>query len=341
MSDNFTLKKVMAHPHVYVLSGSEKNGCDVLARQTFLKTLIEKILPDTTTRLMSLFEYDMKEKDVTIAMIMECTQEYSLFGPQNKVIIVQHADFLTASKSDEQMALIQAYALQPQAHTWLFFIINGTVDKRKKVNTTLTQLQHVIEFPEATATMVRQAIHQQLQKEKRLMDEAAIDYLLEVVNNKMAPALNELEKVICYANAAHMITLAHIQATLTYSTEHSIFEMCDALIAKNATLTLKTYAQLRQQKEEPLSILMLLARQLRIMLAVKQAVRDKIADSELAKQLNVPPFVLNKYRQQVREWSEKQLSDRLKRLIELDVDIKTGRTKADMGLELWMLRFIG
>jgi DNA polymerase-3 subunit delta len=85
-------------------------------------------------------------------------------------------------------------------------------------------------------------------------------------------------------------------------------------------------------------ILILIARHLRIMLQTQQLARLGLSPSQIASEIKLAPFIVNKYMQQAKLWKSSQLMHMLDELAELDYAIKTSKVPDVKGLELFLLR---
>src|SRR6266536_6346395 len=81
-------------------------------------------------------------------------------------------------------------------------------------------------------------------------------------------------------------------------------------------------------------ILFMVARQVRILLGVKKLTAQRLRPDDIAAQLGQRPFVIRKALDQVRGFSDAELTQLHDRMLELDHASKTGRVEAQAGLEL-------
>ena len=81
-------------------------------------------------------------------------------------------------------------------------------------------------------------------------------------------------------------------------------------------------------------ILFMVARQLRILLGVKELAAQRLRPDDIAAQLGQRPFVVRKALEQVRGFSDAELAQLHDQVLALDHASKTGRVEAATGLEL-------
>ena len=120
-----------------------------------------------------------------------------------------------------------------------------------------------------------------------------------------------------------------------YAAEASIFDLVDALGSRQAA----TAATLLQKKlaegAEPFYLFSMFVRQFRLLIQVKEMAEAGERPAGMAAQLRMPPFVVDKLAQQAQGFTLPQLEQIYGRLLEIDVQTKTGQ--ADMLTSLHLL----
>jgi len=76
------------------------------------------------------------------------------------------------------------------------------------------------------------------------------------------------------------------------------------------------------------------ARQVRILLGVKELAAQRMRPDDIAARLGQKPFVVRKALDQARGFSDAELARLHDRVLELDHASKTGRMEAETGLEV-------
>jgi DNA polymerase-3 subunit delta len=153
-------------------------------------------------------------------------------------------------------------------------------------------------------------------------------------------AESELEKLLVYADD-RSVTEGDVRELVTSIGLESIFTLMDALADRNGRVATSLLAKFVDAGEPPLRILALVARQVRL-LAMTRFLTDRGASvSELNAALGVPPFVVQKLQRQARRFSTPLLVAALRRLAQIDADIKTGKAEATLALDLFVCELCG
>ncbi|MDP3043897.1 MAG: DNA polymerase III subunit delta, partial [Bacillota bacterium] len=104
-----------------------------------------------------------------------------------------------------------------------------------------------------------------------------------------------------------------------------IFQVVDAIGAKNGRAALEGICSLLAAKEAPLKILAMLSRQFRLTLCVQELVASGLREHEIASALQTKPFVIRRIQGQSGQFTRSQALHALEGCLEIDSDIKSGQ----------------
>lgn len=148
-----------------------------------------------------------------------------------------------------------------------------------------------------------------------------------------------LETLIAYKNA-EKITISDINLFIEEKVDDNIFNLVDAIIDKQSR---KVYSQIQEQYhqgKDALYILAMISRQIKILLQLRGEFEknDLIKSDELAKKLNLHPFVVKKSLPLVKRYTLDDLKQIYQQLLELDTKIKTGQGEPELLLDIFVAR---
>jgi DNA polymerase-3 subunit delta len=141
----------------------------------------------------------------------------------------------------------------------------------------------------------------------------------------------ELEKLALYAGEGGTITIAAVRELVPAADESRIFELVDAIGARNARGAVRAWRNLLRSGEDPHRMLAMVARQVRLLIQASELGRRP--PFQLAQTLGVPPRVAAGLAQQAQAWSPGALEGVLGRLVVLDRESKTGGPDVEPALE--------
>ncbi|MSP13341.1 MAG: DNA polymerase III subunit delta [Chloroflexi bacterium] len=162
----------------------------------------------------------------------------------------------------------------------------------------------------------------------------AAELLGAYIGNDLRLLDQELEKLLMHSYPDARITAAEVRLLVPYVRESNIFEMVDALCARNGHMATRLLHGLIEDGESPQYLLTMIARQFRILIQMKELSQQGLPAESIRSQLGLHPFVVEKGLAQTRQFTLDQLLQIHHRLLELDVSIKTGHTEAVLALDL-------
>jgi DNA polymerase-3 subunit delta len=103
---------------------------------------------------------------------------------------------------------------------------------------------------------------------------------------------------------------------------------------------LRLYRNMLQMKESPLMVLVMMARQFRMILQCKAAQAKKMPSAEIASVLAMRSFVVDECLRQGRSFTVKRLIQALRDCLDMDIRIKTGSMNAELGVEVLITKYV-
>jgi DNA polymerase-3 subunit delta len=165
------------------------------------------------------------------------------------------------------------------------------------------------------------------------IDRAAARAIASATQNDLRAASNELTKLIAYVAGTRPITEADVVLMTSYVSEASIFEMVDALGQGRSGPALRLMYRLLDQGHDFFSLFAMITRQFRLLLLVKEHFAAG-GGRDVSGALGINSFVAEKLATQSRGYTLDQLERIYRRLLDADVQIKTGRIDPNLALDL-------
>jgi DNA polymerase-3 subunit delta len=166
-----------------------------------------------------------------------------------------------------------------------------------------------------------------------ITDEAA-QLLAGFVGGDLRVLANEVHKLATYAGPGQAIDVADVEALVSQASEASIFACVDAVAQGDRRAALSSLATLLEGGEKPERVLALVARQVRLLLQARDLSLQGEDQEAIGRALGVPPYPLRKVLDQMRLFRVETLEGMLRRVLEADVQVKTGELESRLALEL-------
>jgi DNA polymerase III subunit delta len=164
--------------------------------------------------------------------------------------------------------------------------------------------------------------------------------LAERIGGDLVMADSELAKLATYA-AGRAISVEDVKTLTPASTEANVFQMVDALGQRRGQPALAALRALLDSGDEPLRIFGMIARQIRLLIQMREQLDAGASVNAAAQALNQRDFVAKKLAEQARQYKMETLERILSLLLEMDVDIKTGQIEGELALEELVVRLAG
>jgi DNA polymerase III subunit delta len=153
--------------------------------------------------------------------------------------------------------------------------------------------------------------------------------------------IRETEKLVLYVGEGRA-TREDVEALCPPDVQSNIFAFVDALAAGDRGKALKLLEDLIGTGEPPLRVTYMVRRQFRLLARARALFARGASQSEVAKELKVPPFVARKLEEQARGLGEEELEKALALILDLERGLKGGSDLSDeLQVELAVLKLSG
>jgi len=143
---------------------------------------------------------------------------------------------------------------------------------------------------------------------------------------------HEIMKLLTYVDFARAVDEADVQTLTPAGGEAKIFDLVDALGQRRGPAAMRELHKLLE-REEPLYLLSMVTRQFRLMLLAKELLEARRPENEIAQALGQKPYPTQKICAQARNYTLAGLEHIYRRLLDYDVDIKTGQVDSAAALD--------
>ncbi len=319
---------------VYVLYGKDR-----FRLQQFIDAAADKLFTKDE-RELGIVKFDTSET-VLDEIVLEA--ESLPFFVERKLIVVRDAVVFAAGgkeggKLDHHPEKLLRYIDNPLETSVIMVVVHAEkLDERRKLVKTLKERGSLVPFPELDSSQLKQWMLKRAAGQQRKMSEDAADLLLARVGHSMQQLSQEVDKLCLHVGEGGVID-SEQAALLTASTvEEDVFALVDAIAELRVDRALRLYRELLVRREEPIKIAALIARQLRIMLQIKELEQHHYSPQQMAGQLGLHPYAVKLAAEKSRKFNAARLGALLDSLADLDYRMKTGVIEKTLGLELYLL----
>ena len=307
---------------IYLLYGAE-----AYLRKQYRDRLKNAIIGDDN---MNYHYYE--GKDISIGEVIDQAETLPFFA-ERRLIILENSGFFKSG--GEQLA---EYLSAP-SDTTFFLFVETEVDKRSRLYKAVSSKGCAVEFAIQDENTLKKWILGMVKKENKRISESALNFLLEKTGTDMENIRKETEKLFCYCMDKEAITEADIEEICTKRIGNHIFDMVSAIADKKQKQALELYYELLAQKEPPMRILFLIARQFNLLLQVKELKGKGYQNKAIGEKVGLPGFIAGKYVVQASRFKTREIRDAVEACVAAEEAIKTGRLNDNMSVEMLIIQY--
>ncbi|NOU72410.1 DNA polymerase III subunit delta [Paenibacillus sp. LMG 31458] len=319
---------------VYLCYGPEK-----YKMREFIQVLTD-LLIEPEHKEFAVSKFDLSE--ISLSAVLEDAETLPFMVPK-KLVIAKNALFFTgakeSSKIEHHLDRLTDYLKSPAEHTVVVFTVDADkLDERKKIVKALKDLEAAVPFLSLSPEELQQWVAKQAQQLGFTFTGEAADQLILYTGGNLQSLSAEIEKISLYVGVGAEASVDVIDQLVARSTEQNVFILIEDIVNVRLERAFVILEELLKQREEPIKIAALIARQFRIMLQVKELSKQGYSQQQMASQIGLHPFAVKVAEGQARKYDIEKLSRIMSQLADLDFQMKTGKIDKVLGLELFLLR---
>lgn len=320
---------------LYLLYGTES----FLLNETYERII--RIVLSEEEREFNLSIYDCEETPVEAAI--EDAETLPFFG-EKRVVLIKNPYFLTAEKGKEKiehnLKKIEAYIASPSPFSVVIFAgLYEKLDERKKLTKLLLNNAEVFVASSLNENELREWMRERLQNHGVVMDEEAMETLLQLAGTNVMSLANELDKLALFVGQGGTVTKETVEILVSRTLEQNVFALVEKVIQRDMADALRVFYDLLELNEEPIKILALLASQFRLLYQVKDLAAKGYGQQHIASLLKVHPFRVKLAMSQASLFSEQELMRIIHDIAEADYQMKSGGMDKRLIIELLLIKW--
>ena len=253
-----------------------------------------------------------------------------------KLILVSDANIFATSKKDINTKPLEDYFDNYNSDTYMIFVCEQEkVDTRKKIYKKIKEYGEIIEITKTSKLDIKKFILNTLKQNEYTIEN--IDYLVDKIGTNIDNAENELNKLMIFKMDEKNISNKDIDKLIIPSLEDEIFALSDAVIKNETKRSLDLLEEFINKNYDEMQIIILLASSFRFMYQVKHLSNKNMSSDMIAKELSANPYRVKINLKNCYYYNEDDLLSYIKKLADLDKNIKLGLIDKNLGLQLFLM----
>ena len=310
---------------IYVIAGQESALVSSQC-QELLDSLLEP-----SQKTTGLFNADPASTTVTDILDELRTAP---FLTDKRVVVVKHADDFVS----QNRQWLEKYFDAPSPTGRLILTVKNW-DARTKLAKKLSKAGKLIsitqpkpwQLPEKLVKYANDAHGKKISRESD-------ELLVELTGDELGRLYSEIDKLALFVGKERLITQKHIESLIGHNRLFNAFSVINAVVANNAGIAVERLrGMFAEDKSSEYTVIGAFAYHFRRMFQAKIMLQKGLRNDEIIKKLQIWSNK-DKFFLQLKKISLKQIGRYLQQLAETDYAIKTGRTKAPVAMEQFVLR---
>lgn len=308
---------------VYFFSGEEE-----YLKEEAIREISDRVLD----KALNEFNYDLfYAKKLEADTVIDRLNTLPFNSPRRLVIIKD----IESMEKGEQKKLCE-YLQRPLKGCCLILVSPLRPDSRNILYNHVSKTGDAVIFYHQNPDQVSQWISKQIAKNNKRIGRQAAYYLQEITGSDLLSLNNEIEKLSLYADDREDISIEDIDL-LSGNRISDIFDLTRALGKNDSLNALKILDDMLKRKEEPTIIIGMLARRYRQFLQAYDLLRQKRTPDEIMNILKINKFYDKTFIIDARTFTYHELLQSFSYLHQADFEIKAGKKKQKLALQLLVL----
>lgn len=266
-------------------------------------------------------------KTATAARVLEAARTLPMLA-QRRFVLVRDIDLMAAAELERLCAYLDA-----ACDTACVVFTAEKLDGRSRFAKRAKERGYWADAAPLRAGDMRGFVASEAERRQLKLRPDALGALVDAIGNDLAGIDDALERLSLYVGKGEPITVDAVDACVSHVRVETIWALVDAVGARNRRAALEASGSLLADGEPPLRVLSMIARQLRILGRMREALHRGAPATEAAQRAGAPPFKARELADAARRFDDARLGRAFTLLAEVDLALKGSRRPPDTVLE--------
>jgi DNA polymerase-3 subunit delta len=249
-----------------------------------------------------------------------------------RLVLVRNLDAMAAA----ELEALGAYLQKPSPETFLV-LVGEKLDGRGKLAKIAREIGAWFEAEPPRQHEIAQIAEREARARGHRLSAQAAEALSDAIGPDLSALDDALERLSLFVGAGQAIELDHVDRCIAHARIESVWSLVDAVGNRDGKKALTAAASLLGDREPPLKILALVARQLRSVAKMRDALKSGLGPQEAAQKAGVPPFKARDMAQSAKRFDDQKLTRAFALVAEADLALKGSKVPGPRVLERTLL----
>jgi DNA polymerase-3 subunit delta len=249
-----------------------------------------------------------------------------------RLVLVRNLDAMPAA----ELEALAGYLQKPSPETTLV-MVGEKLDGRGKFAKLARDAGAWFEAEPPKQHEMAQIAEREARNRGHRINPDAADALADALGPDLAALDDALERLSLFVGEGRVIELDHVDRCVAHARTESVWSLVDAVSSRDEKRALSAAASLLGDREPPLKILALVARQLRSVARMRDALKTGLGPQEAAQKAGVPPFKARDMAASAKRFDDAKLIRAFALVAEADLALKGSKVPGPRVLERTLL----
>ncbi|UCH29278.1 MAG: DNA polymerase III subunit delta [Myxococcales bacterium] len=245
-----------------------------------------------------------------------------------RLVLIRRLDAMTPTEQNHL-----AEYLKDPSDTACMVMTADKLDGRSKLGKAAKKAVCLIDAKPLRGRELREFIRAEATARDHNIAPQAVETLLDAVGDDLAAIDDAMERLSLFVGAGQRIDADAVMRCVTRIRVESIWSLVDAIGLKDRRKGIAAAQSLLDDREPPLRLLAMVARQLRIVARMREALSEGLRPQEAAKRAGAPPFKASDLTESARRFTADSLGRAFTLIAETDRALKGSKRPPDVILQ--------
>ncbi len=319
---------------VDIKSGTLKNSYLIFGDEDFLKhhyiETIKKMVVEEDLEEFNLTVFEGEKQDFEeISMALNTPPMMA----EKKLIVIKDSRIFKSANEEQKEFWVKVFENTYEDVCLIFD--ESVVDKRSVLYKAFIKTGESVECAYVQGVELTNWVARGCRGAGKSIGEKEISYLISCCDGGMNSIKRELEKLFSFCDTDR-ITIADIDKIVTKAPQNRVFEMINDMLSGNGKKVFEKLEELKTLKESAFGVLGLLCSNFEKILRVKLMLEKGMPYRNVAAELKIFPRQMQVYSSAAEKFSKPFLREAITKISEIDLDIKSGKTKDWLAVERFL-----
>lgn len=243
---------------------------------------------------------------------------------ERRLVLLRHVDAMTPTEQSRLVDYVQA----PSESTCLVLTAEK-LDGRGKLIKAAKARGSLVEAKPIRGRELRAFVRAEADARDHKISSDAVEALLEATGDDLAAIEDGVERLSLFVGQGEPIEVDSVTTCVSRARVESIWSLVDAIGLRDRKTVVGAAQSLLADREPPLRLLAMVARQLRIVARMRTALAEGLSPQEATKRAGAPPFKARELTKSARLFSSSNLGRAFSVLAETDRALKSSKRPPD------------